>query len=262
MANKEPEKDDRRYPSNVADFPAKMVFTFHTHTGYATDQLKSGKFGYKSEIKSTITLPVTNNLAESMSLDWSAEFDQSYTSAVASWAAGYIGDKPKQEALMRTGTNFEKHSAMIFNGVSVNTYQFSWTMTPQSSTEASDIMRICRQFQYSALPSLAGGDMMFGAPDIVKLTILGFNHMKFLPMIITNVFVKYGSDVAFMVYTDGHVPEVQLTVQFSEVGSRNRSIQSDLLTGNINKSTPAQSKAKKHDKPPIKQSQIGNGRRR
>lgn len=218
-----------RYPATVTDYPTYMIFTFHKHQGYKTDQLKGAeKFGYTAETYGSIGLPVPNNLNDALSLDWSAEFDQSYVTQMAQAATGYVaGGKGRQEALFQTGTNFERHSAMIFNGVGTKTYNFFWTMTPQSKQEAEQIALIINRFEEASLPSLTAGANMFGAPDIVRVKFAGknkFKGMEFLPCVITGVNVKYGSDVTFMVYQDGNPPEVQLSIQLSEVTSRNRII--------------------------------------
>lgn len=222
-----------RYPAIVSDLPTYMIFTFHKHQGYTTGDLKrADKFGYTANTYSSIGLPVPNNLNDSLSLDWSAEQDQSLVSTVGQEIAGQLGRKASFEAMLQTGTNFEKHSAMIFNGVGAKTFNFFWSMTPQSKAEADAINHIVNIFEYASLPTVSGvSDAMFGAPDIVRVQFGGknkFKMMTFLPCVITNVNVKYGSDVTFMVYQDGNPPEVQLSVSLTEVTSRNRQIQTGL----------------------------------
>jgi hypothetical protein len=224
-----------RYPSDIATLlPAYMGFTFHKHTGYTTDELKTANqelFGNTMSTYGAIALPMPNNLTDSINIGWQDANDQSILSGAIDRAGNAVSSSVAAYAKMTQGTAIENHSAMVFNNVNACTYSFFWTLTPRSKAEADEIMQIVNAFQMASLPSLAGAGMTFLYPDIVKISFLGksaFKGISLLPLVVTGVSVKYGSDVTFMVYEDGNVPEVNLQISLTEIASRNRQIVTSL----------------------------------
>lgn len=222
-----------RYPSNISSRQAFMIITRHKHEGYTTSQLKSPeKFQYKATVGSSIGLPVPNNLTDSSSIRWSDDFDQSLIGSalkgVKEKASQLGAGKVISEAQLRTGAALEKHSALLFEGVSPKVYTFSWNIIPKTSQEADEVFLIIKEFEEGKLPTLQVGSQFFGSPDIFKIKITGFKGMKFLPCVVTDVRVEYSPNGNFMVHTDGNVPMLVLTVTFSEITSRNRETQQRL----------------------------------
>lgn len=129
---------------------------------------------------------------------------------------------------MAAGEAIEKHSAMMFTGVAPKTFTYGWELAPRNAAEAQTIMAIVNEFSDASLPELSMGGESMRYPDIIKITPYGIKNIAFLPCIINNVNVEYAPDGLFQMYKDGHVPNMRLSVTFTEITSRNRSVQRNI----------------------------------
>jgi len=217
-----------RYPANVAELPSYMTLVRYKHEGFTTNKLRRpDKFQYKSSIGEVISLPVPNNLSDGLTLQWNEEGDASLVGKLAENLTDRtaILKAGKKAAFMQSGTAKEKHTALLFNGVGTKTYTFNWSLTPETKQEADDIAKIVYAFEEASLPSLKAGGEMFGYPDLWKIRFGGkskFKMMKFLPVILTNISYNFSPDGTFLIYEDGNIPSIKISLTFSEITSRNR----------------------------------------
>ena len=149
-------------------------------------------------------------------------------------------DIPPEQILSRSiGVIANSNTELLFNGVSLRSFEFTWTMSPRDELEAANVRMIIRAFkQWSAPRKLkkldtgseasnigkTGGPSFFlGTPNIFRLRyrtignkdIKGVN--KFKPCALTNVSVNYTPEGQWMAYDEGMPISVQMTLSFNEL---------------------------------------------
>lgn len=221
-----------RYPLNVSELGSYMNISIHKFDKYSTDKLSNpDKFSHKTIKGKSIALPMPNALSDSTGVIWSSQDVMSTASLVGQKAKEKIqqagGAVASQQAFLKTSNkSAEKYNALAFDGVNSKTYTFTWILVPESKAEADNIERIIDTLEEASLPSLDGTGQFFNVPDVVKIKFAGkhrFNKMGFLPCVINSVDVDYSPQGNFFVYEDGNVPVVALTINVTEITSRNRS---------------------------------------
>ncbi len=139
------------------------------------------------------------------------------------------------------------NTELLFSGVSLRTFEYSWVMSPRSSKEAGYIRMILRAFKQWSAPrktkkiysgdtlvdsgggdnrgtGQAGGPTYFlGTPNIFKLrfctagnkNILGVN--KFKACALTDITVNYTPEGRWMAFEGGQPAAVSMTLKFNEL---------------------------------------------
>ena len=223
-----------RFPSNLVDYGSYITFVRYIHEGYTTDKLRRPQdFQMKSSIGTSFGLPMPLAVSDGISISWNDESDQSLVGEMTKDAItkSRMASKALSEGSFRTGRAQERHTSMIFSGVSVKSHTFSWDLSPQTAAEAATIAKIIYQFREASLPNLTAGGELFEYPDLFKIAFAGkskFTAMKFLPCVVSNIRIDYNPDGPFLAYVDGNVPRQILTVTFTEIASRNRQTEQSL----------------------------------
>lgn len=217
-----------RYPSNIDSLGAYMILVRYKHEGYggSADTLRDPeKFQMKNTVGSSIGLPIPNAISDSINVIWRDESDASIINTLATAGANSASPKVVSEAQKAAGMTLEKHSAMVFSGVSPKSYSFMWDVAPRNAAEASAIINIVNELSDASLPTLTGGGEFFNFPDMLKIEVIGLKNIHYLPCIINSVNVEYAPDGLFQMYEDGHVPNMRIALSLTEITSRNRGIQ-------------------------------------
>ncbi len=134
------------------------------------------------------------------------------------------------------------NTELMFAGVSLRSFEFSWVMSPRDRREAGNVRMILRALkQWSAPRKLsklasgesgekagntgrAGGPSYFlGTPNIFRLryltagnrNILGVN--KFKPCALTDININYTPEGMWMAYEGGMPVSVQMSLKFNEL---------------------------------------------
>lgn len=223
-----------RYPSNIDTLAAYLIFVRYEHDGYggSADTLRNPeKFQMKNTIGSSFGLPVPNAISDATNVIWRDENDASVMGTLANQALTNASPKVKSEVQKASGKAFEKHAAMMFSGVSAKTFTYTWDLSPRNADEAGMIESIINEFTDASLPALEVGGELMKFPDMVKITVKGLRNLHYLPCVINTVNVEYAPDGLFQMYSDGHVPNMRLSVSFTEITSRNRGVQQWLRDG-------------------------------
>ena len=184
---------------------------------------------------------------------WSQKIDMSSQSSgrtdmmankMSQLAAEQGVDVSAEDIMQRSvGVIANSNTELLFAGVGLRSFQFSWTLSPRSPLEAHNVRMIIRAFkQWSAPRKLkkissglmdntqrsgtgkAGGPSYFlGTPNIFRLryvtagnkNIMGVN--KFKPCACTNVTVNYAPEGQWMAYEGGQPISVTLSLSFQEL---------------------------------------------
>ena len=148
--------------------------------------------------------------------------------AVAGRAYGALGGNVSYQGIISraSGRIFNPNLELLFNGVNLRSFPFTFDFAPRNSTEAKVVKSIIRTFKKSMTAKSkteSGNNGIFiGAPDIFQLTYKrGPNAHPFLnkfkPMALTNMSVNYTGSNNYSTYADGTPIHIQVTLQFTEL---------------------------------------------
>ena len=156
--------------------------------------------------------------------------------------ASKMGTEVSPEDILKrsVGIVANSNTELLFTGVGLRTFNYSWTLTPRSAWEAHNVRMILRAFkQWSAPRKLkkmnsgifdnsgtgkAGGPSLFlGTPNIFRLRfvtsgnkdILGLH--KFKPCALTMCNVGYTPEARWMSYEGGMPTSVEMQLTFQEL---------------------------------------------
>jgi len=116
---------------------------------------------------------------------------------------------------------------MVYKGLSMRTFQLSFTFTPKSQQEAKAVDNIIYKFKYHAAPTLTSGaavssqSMYLVPPSLfsVQFKVKGAENQylpKYADCVLENIDVNYAPN-GFAAHTDGVPVQTTLTLQFKEL---------------------------------------------
>jgi hypothetical protein len=129
-----------------------------------------------------------------------------------------------------TGTILNPNVELAYEAPKLRTFSLKFKLVPRTSTEATDIKRICNTFKKSMLPKF-GGQAIFGAqkeaanlitiPDLCQVYFMkGNSFHPYLPKYklcgITDVSINYTAAGAYATLPDGSPVATELTITFLE----------------------------------------------
>jgi hypothetical protein len=153
-----------------------------------------------------------------------------YTNYMLRAAGGALGNQIEGGVSVATGTAVNPHTALLFNGVNLKNFSFTWNLSPRNEDEMNSISDIISTLKINSLPSYkgisgAGGSLSRGLltyPNVVFMYFVGLDprhYFKFKPMMITNVAVDYSPNGNVLNRgSKGSAPAfVNLVLQFTEM---------------------------------------------
>ena len=221
------------YPSDISSAQSFVTFTRMKNSGFITAELRhiDSKFkNIKTTPVSIIALPIPNGLSDSSSVSYIDNTDSSVLESGGKALLNAVDPTGKVKAMVSStlAVGVTNQQFNTYNAVGIKSWAWSWTLVPESQQEAQAISDIINEFRDIQLPYYGSSDSELNFPDLVKIKFGGVTPkiLKYLPSVITDVSVNTGD--FFQMYTDGNLPEVNLTVSFSEIVSRTRDIQRNL----------------------------------
>jgi len=138
-----------------------------------------------------------------------------------------------------SGTAINPQATLSFEGVNLRSFQFDWTLYPESIEEAFAIKKIIRSIKRNILPGIqeiTGGTgvakiegslsantlarAFLTYPAVVSINLLGIDESHFLrfkPCMVDNLTVDYGASGEIII-AEGGVPQgVKLSMSFKEL---------------------------------------------
>ena len=141
------------------------------------------------------------------------------------------------------GVIANSNTELLFAGVSMRSFEFSWVLSPRDRREAANVRMIIRALKQWSAPrklsklasgkdaaekgrgtGLAGGPSYFlSTPNVFRLryltngnnNILGVN--KFKPCALTDINMNYTPEGMWMAYENGMPVSVQMSLKFNEL---------------------------------------------
>ena len=223
----------------------------------------------KKKIKSTILLPIPQQLSDNTSVNWgdstlspldafgisstagiinkglegvgdvfdalrstpdllgNPQMTKAITAAVSGLAVGAAGGNVSGSQLVSraTGQVFNPNLELLFEGVNIRTFPFSFEFFPRNSKEALEVKKIIRTLKQSMSARKKGnngGSIFISAPDVFKLTYMKGNNPhpflnKFLPMALTSVNIVYTGSNTYSTFHDGTPTHMRMDLTFKEL---------------------------------------------
>jgi hypothetical protein len=118
------------------------------------------------------------------------------------------------------GTILNPNMELLFNGVTLRTFRFSFKMTPRDDKESEQIKYIMRSLKQNM--AAKSGTTFLTAPNIFELTYRkgNTNHPflhKFKPCALTDMAVNYTGENVYATYGDGTPVSMTMDLTFKEL---------------------------------------------
>jgi hypothetical protein len=125
-----------------------------------------------------------------------------------------------------TGQVFNPNLELLFEGVNLRTFPFSFELFPRNKKEGEEIMKIIRTLKtsMSARKKANKGQkgLFIGAPDVFQLTYMKGNDIHpflntFLPMALTSFNIVYTGSNTYSTFYDGTPTHMRMDLTFKEL---------------------------------------------
>ena len=125
-----------------------------------------------------------------------------------------------------SGQILNPNTELLFNGVKLRTFNFSFDFAPRNATEAEQVRQIMRTFKKNMAPAVTssgsgvGAGLFLKSPNVFQLTYMsGANQHPFLNKFIisalTNMQVNYTGSGTYMTYSDNLKSPVHMKMDLS-----------------------------------------------
>lgn len=148
----------------------------------------------------------------------------SYMSAKA---VGTLGGNVSAEGVLArsTGQVLNPNMELLFQGVQLRSFNFSFNLAPREEKESLEIKNIIRTFKQSMAAktsSGAGAGLFISSPEIFQLTYKSGNKKhpflhSFKPCALVNMGVDYTGSGVYATYEDSTPVHMKLTLSFQEL---------------------------------------------
>ena len=189
--------------------------------GLSSDVMNSGDF-FKGLVDAGSQI-----FSDAGSLVKSGEAQQLSNAFFASKAVNILGGNTSFEGVLArsTGQILNPNTELLFNGVKLRSFNFSFNLAPRNGDEAEMVKNIIRTLKISMSPSttIEKGNqtgIFLQSPNVFRLKYkTGSNNHQFLNSFVvaalTNVQVNYTGSGTYMTYDDGSKTPVHMVMQLS-----------------------------------------------
>ena len=148
--------------------------------------------------------------------------------AIAGQAFGALGGNVSTTGLIAraTGQIFNPNMELLFQGVNIRSFSFTFNFVARSMREGEEIKKIIRTFKKSMTPSnsatTGAAGVFIKSPQIFQLEYKKGSGKhpflnSFLPMALTNVAVNYTGSNTYATYYDGTPVHITMQLDFQEL---------------------------------------------
>lgn len=143
----------------------------------------------------------------------------------AALAPGLSDSAPGHLAQLTIGRVRNPHHTLIFQGVSLKTYSFTWKMSPRSQAEAITLEKIIKNIKMYMHPNLSPTGFSLEYPHLAELSfVVGDNQL--VPNVKTsflkNLTVNSSGGGVPSFYKDGRSTIVEMGLSFQEINVQTR----------------------------------------
>jgi len=148
--------------------------------------------------------------------------------AVSGKAYGALGGNVSATSLISraTGQILNPNLELLFNGVELRSFPFTFEFISRNKIEAQTIKKIIRSLKKSMTAKSTGTTnslgIFIGAPDVFQLSYRRGKSPhpflnKFKPMALTNMQLNYTASNTYATYADGTPIHIQMSLTFTEL---------------------------------------------
>ena len=195
--------------NNAVDWgQANMTATDIAKAGIALGGIEGGGEGFEKAVGETGETIKAN----------SAAIKETLSKTIAGTVTG-TGD----QLMKRTqGQVMNPNMELLFNGPQLRSFGFTFKLSPRTSTEATDVVKIIRCFKEAMAPRTAGSNLFLKSPNTWRITYKhrGQDHQylnRFKECAMMSSSVNYTPDGSYATYSDGSMVSYQLTLNFQEL---------------------------------------------
>ena len=149
------------------------------------------------------------------------------TSYAAAKAVGSLGGNVTAEGILArsTGQVLNSNMELLFQGVQLRSFNFSFNLAPRFDKEAIVVKQIIRTFKQSMAAKTSGGagaGLFISSPEVFQLTYKSggkkhpFLH-SFKPCALVNMGVDYAASNVYATYEDATPVHMKLSLSFQEL---------------------------------------------
>ena len=154
------------------------------------------------------------------------QVQRAITAALSGTAVGALGGNVSGTLLVSraTGQVFNPNLELLFEGVNIRSFPFSFQLFPRDRKEAEEVKKIIRTLKIAAAARKSGGsgEIFISAPRVFHLTYMkGPNKHPFLntflPMALTSVNLTYTGSNTYSTFYDGTPTHMRMDLTFKEL---------------------------------------------
>lgn len=144
--------------------------------------------------------------------------------AISGQAVGALGGNVSGSSIVAraTGQVFNPNLELLFNGVNLRVFPFTFEFFPRNREEGEEVRQIIRLLKYSMVPSRGDQGIFIKAPFVFQLQYMkGRDPHPFLnrfqPMALTNMSLNYTGSNTYSTFYDGTPTHLRLELLFKEL---------------------------------------------
>jgi len=198
-------------------------------TNTMQDSLKAIKPKY-GVVKDTITLYMPDTAEFSQSAHYNqvgaleAAASVPYLGKVPSMVQSTLQNPAMRVALNSMGYVFNPQEQVLFEGIDFRTFSMSFTLTPYSKEESTQIKEIIKAFRKNSAPTIINKSLgfFFTPPCVFEIKFMyGNAENQNIPQlkrcVLTEVGVNYAPNGTWSTFDDGTPVQTTLTLNFKEI---------------------------------------------
>lgn len=170
---------------------------------------------------------VQNLISTALNTIKTGEGQKLTTALVSSALVNSLGANNSLESVLSrsTGQVINPNLELLFNGVTLRNFQFSFDFAPRSPEEAEQVKQIIRLFKkhMSAKNQASSGNgLLIKAPEVFQLTFKSGSSdhpflFKFKPTALLGINVDYNASGQYATYRDGTPVHMSMNLTFKEL---------------------------------------------
>ena len=144
--------------------------------------------------------------------------------AISGQAVGALGGNVSGSSIVAraTGQVFNPNLELLFNGVNLRVFPFTFEFFPRNRDEGEEVRQILRLLKYSMVPSRGDQGIFIKAPYVFQLEYMKGSKPhpflnRFQPMALTNMSVNYTGSNNYSTFYDGTPTHIRLELLFKEL---------------------------------------------
>lgn len=170
---------------------------------------------------------LTNLIGATKSVLTSGNAQNLVTSYMAAKAVGSFGGNVTAEGILTrsTGQVLNSNMELLFQGVQLRSFNFSFNLAPRFDKEATVVKQIIRTFKQSMAAKTSGGagaGLFISSPEVFQLTYKSGSKKhpflnSFKPCALVNMGVDYAASNVYATYEDATPVHMRLSLSFQEL---------------------------------------------